>query len=126
MNVTGIAPVLIVRDLHASVAFWRDALGFECERLYNEPPTFAMPRRDGITVMLAQAPAGVAPPPANWRVVGGTNQVYIWVDDATELYRALKEKGVEMDFHLYDTPWGTREFGIQDLDDHDIAFGQVL
>jgi len=22
--------------------------------------------------------------------------------------------------------WGTREFGIQDLDDHDIAFGEVV
>lgn len=121
-----VAPVLLVKDLLASVAFWRDSLGFHAERLYHEPPTFAMPARDGVTVMLAQTPAGKEPPPANWRVAGGTNQIYIWTDDAAALHAEYVAKGVPMDFDLYDTPWGTREFGVQDLDDHDIAFGQAL
>ena len=32
----------------------------------------------------------------------------------------------QVTYTIYTTPWGTREFGVQDLDDHDIAFGQVL
>ncbi len=121
-----IAPVLVVRDVIASVDYWKEKVGCDRADLYGSPPGFAMVGKDGVTIMLAQAPQGVDPPAANWRVVDKTNQVYIWVDDAATLYEELKQRGATIDFTLYDTPWGTREFGIQDLDDHDIAFGQKL
>lgn len=121
-----IAPVLIVRDIVASVKYWQDQVGFETDTLYGEPPNFAMPRRDDITIMLVQAAPGTEPPKPNWRCVDKCNQVYIWVDDARQLYDELSNRGAKIDFTLYDTPWGTREFGIQDLDDHDIAFGQIV
>ncbi len=121
-----VAPVILVRDLVASVAYWRDKVGFEARELYGEPPNFAMPTRDGVTLMLAQPPKGTVLPPPHWQVIDKTNEVYIWVDDARALYDELRERGATIDFTLYDTPWGTREFGIQDLDDHDIAFGQIL
>lgn len=120
------APVILVRDLVASVEYWRERVGFDCDRMYNDPPTFAMPSRDGVTIMLAQTPMGVDPPLPNWRVADKTNQAYIWVDDANALYLELQQRGATIDYTIYDTPWGTREFGIQDLDDHDITFGQVL
>ncbi len=120
------APVILVRDIVASIAYWRDKVGFGCERTYGDPPSFAMPSRDGVVIMLAQTPTGVDPPLPNWRVVDKTNNAYIWVDDASALYKELQESGATIDYTIYDTPWGTREFGIQDLDDHDVTFGQVL
>jgi uncharacterized glyoxalase superfamily protein PhnB len=121
-----VAPVFLVRDLRASVDYWGEKVGFPTDRLYGEPPNFAMPSRDGVILMLAQVPEGAEPPPPNWRVSEKCNQAYIWVDDAKALYEELRERGATIDYTLYDTPWGTREFGIQDLDDHDITFGQVL
>jgi len=126
MRILRIAPVFLVRDIEASVAFWRDRVGFETDEIYGDPPNFAMPTRDGVTVMLAEAPAGREPPVPNWRVLDKCNQAYLWVDDANGLYEELQVRGAPIDFTIYDTPWGTREFGIQDLDDHDIAFGQLL
>jgi hypothetical protein len=126
MGVLRVAPVLLVRDIVASVDFWRERVGFETDSIHGDPPNFAMPARDGVTIMLAQAPAGSDPPVPNWRVLDKCNQVYVWVDDANALYDELRGRGAPIDFSIYDTPWGTREFGIQDLDDHDIAFGQVL
>lgn len=38
----------------------------------------------------------------------------IEVEDVDELYRELKEKGVEMKIELRDEPWGDRHFAIQD------------
>lgn len=119
-----VAPVLVVRDIRASVEYWREKVGFETDQIYGGG--FAMPTRDDVVVMLAQAPPGVDPPLPNWRVVDKTNNVYIWVDDAREIYQELQDRGASIDYTLYDTPWGTREFGIQDLDDHDITFGQIL
>ena len=120
-----VAPVLVVRDVVASVAFWKEKVGFSCDELFGSPPNFAMPYRDGVTLMLAQAPDNVTPPVANWRVISCCNQAYIWVDDVSALYAEVLAMGAPIDFSLYDTPWGTREFGIQDLDEHDICFGQV-
>lgn len=125
-KMTAIAPVLVVKDVLASVDYWKEKVGFDRAEVYGDPPNFAMVGKDGLTIMLAQTPHGVDPPPANWKVVEKTNQVYIWVDDASALYRELQDRGATIDFTLYDTPWGTREFGIQDLDDHDIAFGQII
>ena len=46
------------------------------------------------------------------------------VDDADTLYEQFKAAGAKMDYGPCDQPYGCREFGIQDLDSHDIAFGQ--
>ncbi len=120
----GIAPILLVKDLLKSVEYWENKVGFEAS-LFHEPPTFAILRRDGIAIMLAQSGEGKVIIP-NWHVVGKTADVYIWVSDAETIYKDLIARGATIDWTLYDTPWGTREFGIQDIDDHDIGFGQVL
>jgi uncharacterized glyoxalase superfamily protein PhnB len=125
-RMVNVAPVFLVKDVVASVEYWSTKAGFETDRIYGEPPNFAMSARDGVVLMLAQTPPGVDPPPANWRVADKTNQAYIWVTDADALYAEFKERGATIDYTIYNTPWGTREFGIQDLDDHDITFGQVL
>ncbi|MGL4974279.1 MAG: VOC family protein, partial [Bosea sp. (in: a-proteobacteria)] len=51
---------------------------------------------------------------------------YIWVDDAAALFAEMKASGAKIDYELCDKPYGVREFGLQDLDGHDIGFGQVI
>jgi uncharacterized glyoxalase superfamily protein PhnB len=123
-RVTASAPVLLTRDIQAACDYYRDKLGFTYE-LFNQPPSFAILRRDDCSLMLAQAGRRAKLTP-NWKIVDKTWNVYFWVDDADALYREVQERGAIIDYTIYTTPWGTREFGVQDLDDHDIAFGQVL
>ena len=52
--------------------------------------------------------------------------VYFWVSDADSLYKELEGRGATIDYGLCDQPHGCREFGIQDLDGYDIAFGQNI
>jgi uncharacterized glyoxalase superfamily protein PhnB len=52
--------------------------------------------------------------------------VYFWVDDFEELYREFQGRGAKIDYELCDQPYGCREFGTQDIDGHDIGFGQVV
>lgn len=75
--------------------------------------------------MLSQVPdsADIRP---NWTIVDKMWNVYFWVDDAAALYGELQQRGATIDYWLYDAPHGCREFGIQDLDGYDIAFGQIL
>jgi predicted enzyme related to lactoylglutathione lyase len=123
-RLTGSSAVLLVADIDRAVEFWRDRLGFECET-YGHPPDFATASRDEASVLLALCgdPAAIVP---NWKLVSNTWNVYIRVDDADAMYAEAQERGAVIDYTLYDAPHGFREFGVQDPDGHDIAFGQPL
>lgn len=124
-HMTGVAPILLVRDLPASLAYFRGKVGFGVNGTWGEPPCFAIIRRDRCTLMLATAeqPDGIVP---NWKLREKTSDLYIWVDDAEAIYDELRERGANIDYELYEAPHGCLEFGIQDLDDHDLSIGQVL
>jgi predicted enzyme related to lactoylglutathione lyase len=123
-RLTGSSAVLLVSDIARAVEFWRDQLGFACE-VYGEPPDFATATRDDASVLLAFCadPAAIVP---NWKLVDKMWNVYIRVDDADAIYAELQERGAPIDYTIYDAPHGFREFGTQDPDGHDIAFGQPL
>jgi predicted enzyme related to lactoylglutathione lyase len=123
-RLTGVSPVLLVADLDRSVSFFRDRLGFECQ-VHGHPPSFATTRRDEAIFLLALAPDAERIVP-NWKIVDKTWNAYVRVDDVDAVYAEVQERGAEIDYGIYDAPHGFREFGVQDPDGHDIAFGQPL
>ena len=104
--------------------YFCDKLGFECE-VYGEPPDFAAarPRRGDVLLALCDEPERIVP---NWKMVENIWNVYIRVDDADAVYAEVQERGAGIDYTIYDAPHGFREFGVQDPDGHDIAFGQPI
>ena len=123
-TLTGVSPVLLVADLDRAVAYYTERLGFSCE-VYGEPPDFAVADRDAVTILLAvaQEPERLVP---HWRIVDKMWNAYIRVDDVEAIYAEVQERGAGIDYTIYDAPHGFREFGVQDPDGHDIAFGQRL
>ena len=124
-RLTTSAPVLLVRDVQASADYFRDCCGFKYDRLWGDQPGFCMVWRDNLCIMLSQTdqPDEIIP---NWQVVDQMWDAYFWVDDADALHDEFVKAGAKIDYGLEDKPYGCREFGIQDLDNHDIAFGQDL
>jgi predicted enzyme related to lactoylglutathione lyase len=116
--------VLLVADVGRAVEYYRDRLGFECE-VYGEPPDFVVARRDEATILLALCgePDRIVP---NWRIVDKVWNAYVRVDDVETVYAEVQERGAGIDYTLYRAPSGFLEFGVQDPDGHDIAFGQPL
>ncbi len=123
-RLTGVSPVLLVADLDRSVEFFRDRLGFDCE-VFGDPPNFGVVRRDEAVILLALCSDAERIVP-NWKIVDKTWNAYIRVDDADAIYAEVQERGAAIDYTIYDAPHGFREFGVQDPDGHDIAFGQPL
>ena len=66
MKIQSSAPHFFVRDIHVSVRYYVDVLGFDEPDLWGKPPVFAMPSRDGFIVMLNQAD-GIDPAPRRRR-----------------------------------------------------------
>lgn len=124
-KITSSAPILLVRDIVKSAAYWDDKLGFTDQQLFGHPPHFAILRRDGFTIMLSQVDAQTTIVPY-WQIVEKMWNAYFWVDDVDAIYAEFQASGAIIDYTLYNAPHGVREFGVQDLDDHDIAFGQVI
>lgn len=121
---TGVSPVLLVSDLEASIAYYRNLLGFECET-FGDPPNFAAAKRDEAVLLLSLAPPDAELVP-HWHVVHGMWNAYIRVDDADAIYAEVQERGCPIDYSIADKPHGFREFGVTDPDGYDVAFGQPL
>jgi uncharacterized glyoxalase superfamily protein PhnB len=123
-TITGSAPILLVADVVAAANYYRDCVGFAYDKFYGDPPDFCILSRDKHHLMLALANAADVKP--HWKTVAQMWNVYFWVDDADAIYEELQGRGAKIDYTISNKPYGCREFGIQDLDGYDIAFGQVL
>jgi predicted lactoylglutathione lyase len=124
-KITASAPVLLVSDVVASANYFRDCVGFSYDKFYGDPPNFCIANRDGHYLMLAKAddPSQITP---NWKVVDQMWNAYFWVDDAKALFDEFQAAGAKIDYGLGRKLYGILEFGIQDLDGHDIGFGQNI
>lgn len=122
-KIIGSAGILLVHDVVAAANYYRDKLGFQYDRFWDEPPGFVILHRDDHYVMLRRVddPSKVVP---HWKVVDKMWNLYFWVDDVDAIYAEMQERGAIMDYELEVKDYGVKEFGVQDLDGHDIAFGQ--
>ncbi|MGF1656113.1 MAG: VOC family protein [Verrucomicrobiales bacterium] len=124
-KLTASAPVLLVRDVVAAANHYRDAMGFHYEKFWGEPPGFVILKRDGVFVMLKQAEDAKHVVP-HWTVADKLWNIYFWVSDVDALHAEFVSRGAKIDYGLCDQSYGCREFGTQDLDGHDIGFGQAI
>ena len=123
----GIAPYLLVDDVVTTADYYRDKLGFNYERFWNEPPTFCMVKRNGIVIMLSQLEnPGFMRPNRMVDPEGGAWDSYIWVDNAEVLYNEFRTAGVTIARGICDQVYGCRDFEIDDCNGYRLCFGQDL
>jgi catechol 2,3-dioxygenase-like lactoylglutathione lyase family enzyme len=124
-RLTGQANILVTADFGASIAYWRDKLGFAPYAFFGEPHSFGMLRRDDCRVMIGQRTSDQPIIPI-WQIRAGLWNAYFWVSDVDALFAELSGRGAVIDDGLCDQPYGVREFGVRDPDGHDIGFGQII
>jgi len=125
-QILGSAPYFLVADVKKAAEYYRDVLGFSYPFLWGEPPSFAMPKRDGHIVMRSQFCDAQRISP-NRKTAGDDDRwdAYFWVLDAEALFREFQSKGANVVYaptiiEAYDM----KEFAVQDLDGYVLAFGQ--
>ena len=119
-----IAPYFIVDDVVATANYYRDTLGFAYERFWNDPPSFCMVKRRGVVIMLAQLEQpGVTRPNRLVDPEGGAWDAYIWVENADDLYREFKSRGVKIAREICDQDYGCRDFEVKDSNGYRLCFG---
>ena len=123
---TSVTPNLIVQDIAASTAFYRDVLGFSIKQTVPDaaPFVFVWLERDGVPVFLNDPQAVEKDlPGAGARPSGGTSTLYFVITGVDALHAAIAPRTrVVMDLktHFY----GMREFAIEDPDGHLLTFAE--
>ncbi len=120
--------ILAVADVGRSVAFYRDAIGFEVEALYDDPP-YATLELAGARPSLAEQghPAEDRPgvemaapaDPARANVV-----MVVEVEDARAEHERLGGLGVRFLAEPYEPPWGGCRFFCVDPDGYLVEIEQ--
>ena len=118
-----IAPQFFTMDIPATLAYYKEKLGFECLGTWQDPPVYAIVARDQQAVHFRCA----EPPTANAdKYADELLDAYIHVEDADALYGEYAARGVECTRGLANMPWHTREFVVKDCDGRLLAFGANL
>jgi catechol 2,3-dioxygenase-like lactoylglutathione lyase family enzyme len=121
-----VTPNLLVHDIDASTAFYRDILGFSVKQTVPDraPFVFVWLERDGVLVFLND-PAAVEKdvPGAAARPAGGTSTLFFVVTGVDELHAAVAGKA-RVVMSLRTQFYGMREFSVEDPDGHLLTFAE--
>ena len=105
-------PILNVRNVPASIAYYVEKLGFLKEWDWGTPPTFACVFRDNVRIFLCQGAQGA---PGTW--------ISVFVHDVDALHEDYKRRGANIRQAPANFPWGLREMNVEDLDGHCLRMG---
>ena len=126
-DITGIAPLFIVRDVPAAMAFYRDRLAFDITFQGPEPDDifFGIVRRGAAMIMLKAI--GVDPVPNYTRDIKkgiARWDAYLHVPDPDALAAEFSSRNIEFFRSLKDDDDGLRGFELQDADGYVLFFGR--
>ncbi|HLI52031.1 MAG TPA: VOC family protein [Thermomicrobiaceae bacterium] len=121
-----IAPIIHVYDVDATVAYYRDVLGFEVDWVIGHDGsgrnTFASVNWFGATLKFVDPGEPVSDVA---RSLLGAGMAFSFEDsliDIDRYYGELKARGVDIILEIADQPSGHRSFHIRDLNGYHLAF----
>lgn len=116
--------IVPVRDVEASVAFYRDTLGFEARFVSDDKGFGTVIHGEAALHLLRTDDASALEATAN------NISVYLWVKGVDALYTQLESKLDELPEGRvrapFDQPYGMREFHVKDVDGCLLFFGENI
>ena len=126
-GISGVAPLFIVKNVPATLAFYRDHLGFDITYQGPEPDDifFGIVRRGGAMIMFKDV--GIDPVPNDTRDIKqgiARWDAYLHVPDPDALTAEFASRNVEFFEPLTDTQEGLRGFELKDVNGYVLFFGR--
>ncbi len=139
-----LTPILTTDDMDATIAFYRDMLGFEVTgKMPEQNPTWCSLRRDDAAIMFTSPDEDGHDHDeddghthdhdeddghSHDHEHSGANRLwtmYVYSEDVDTLWEELKGE-TNVAYPLYDTHYGMREFGVRDSDGNMLSFGKDI
>ena len=111
-------PIIGTRDIKRAIEFYTQRLGFQLAfGDKTDPPNYVGFRRDAVELHMQ----------FQFEHEMSRIRLRFLVDDPDALFNEYRECGVECsDSGIRDTPWGTREFALYDMDRNALTFYRHL
>src|SRR6201984_994968 len=111
-------PILGARDVRRAIEFYTRQLGFRLAFAdKDDDPNYVGFRRDAVLLHMQ----------FQYEHEMGTIPLRFLVEDPDALFEEYRQRGVECTPNVvHDTPWGTREFALYDLDRNALTFYRDL
>ena len=116
-------PIMGTRDMRRAIGFYTEKLGFKLAfgaqgvEPDAEHPNYVGYRRDAVELHMQ----------FQFEHEMSTTRLRILISDPDALFHEYQQRGVECSPNgVRDTPWGTREFSLYDLDRNSLTFYRRL
>jgi uncharacterized glyoxalase superfamily protein PhnB len=119
MKITELRPMMSTEDLHGTIDFYTNVLGFTCGE-FNEDWGWATLTIGDIAIMIARPNEHVP-----YDKIGFTGSFYFSTDDVEAMWEKLRDK-VRICYGIEDFEYGMREFAIYDNNGYTLQFGQEI
>ena len=125
-NLASIRPNFIVKDLQASITYYRERLGFQLDfQGPDDGPFWAGVSRDGIGIMLKAVAPEVLPCPNHTRHEWAPPDANIYSMDPDALFDEFSRRGASFAKKLSFVEKGLWGFAITDADGYVLVFFQL-
>jgi catechol 2,3-dioxygenase-like lactoylglutathione lyase family enzyme len=125
-NLAAIRPNFIVKNLQASITYYRERLGFQLDfEGPPESPFWAGVSRDGIGIMFKEVGSDVFPIPNHTRHEWAPSDALIYSMDPDALFDEFRRRGASFVKELGFVEEGLWGFAITDADGYHLVFYQL-
>ena len=126
LRLRAMMPGITATDLQASLAWYRDVLGFTLAEEYKNKEGRVMGVRlmaGAVQIMLGQDDFAKG---RDRQKGAGLRFFCTTAQDVDQLAAAIKERGGKLAHEPTDQPWGTRDFGVVDPDGFNISISTEM
>jgi uncharacterized glyoxalase superfamily protein PhnB len=128
MQIKKLTPNLIVRDVAASVKFYREVLGLETGMTVPEQAryVFASVTNNAIEIFFNDQKVVAAEYPKLAATIGASLTLYMEVDSLQDVLDRVKKAGSKISMAVTEQFYGMKEFAFEDQDGYTITIAEKM
>ncbi len=129
MKFKKLTPNLVVRNVEASLNFYRNVLGFQPGFTVPDAPpyVFGSVTSDGVEIFFNDQKAVAEDYPAlGAKPIGGSLTLFIEVEEFEDLFQRVQQHGAKITMPMNDQFYGMREFAFEDPEGWVVTFAERI
>jgi lactoylglutathione lyase len=128
MQIKKLTPNVVVRNVEASLKFYREILGLEAAMTVPDesPYVFASVSNGAVDIFFNDQKTVAAEHPQLAATIGGSLTLYMDVDDLQSVLDRVQKAGANISMPVTDQFYGMREFAFEDPDGYTITIAQKI